>query len=112
MKAAKKSAITILFHISCHCFITCLLSFFRGFEVSLAALHDASHVRQTITSIGTMHEEVEEDEEEEEINQLYLNGSSSHYFVEPCGYHHNQFELVTHHQMRNEIFLLRVSKKL
>jgi hypothetical protein len=79
---------------------------------SLPAVHGASHVRQKITSIGTTHEEEEEEEEEEkEINQFSLNGSSSYYFIEPCGYHHNQFELSTCHQMRNEIFLLRVSQK-
>ena len=53
-----------------------------------------------------MHEEVEEDR----INQFALTGSSSHYFIEPCAYHHNQFELATSLQMHNEIILLMVSQ--
>jgi hypothetical protein len=72
----------------------------------LATVLSASHVRQNITSIGATHEEAEE-----EINRFSLNGSSSYYFIEPCAYHYNQFELSTCHQMRNEIFLLRVSTK-
>ena len=53
-----------------------------------------------------MHEEVEEDRK----NQFALTGSSSHYFIEPCAYHHNQFELATSLQMHNEIILLMVSR--
>jgi hypothetical protein len=78
-----------------------------SYHPSLAALHNASHATQKITSIGTMHEEVEE----EQINQISLIGSSSYHFIEPCAYHHNQFELATYHQMHNEIILLTVSQK-
>jgi hypothetical protein len=72
----------------------------------MAVLHGGSHDRQKITSIGTTHEEAEE-----EINQLFLNGSSSYQFIELRGYHYNQFELATYHQIHNEIILLTVSKK-
>lgn len=68
---------------------------------SLAALNDDSLVRQTITSMATTHEEVAD-----QLNQPTFTGSSSHYFIEPCAYHHNQFELATSLQMHNEIILL------
>jgi hypothetical protein len=78
-----------------------------SYHPSLAALHNANHTRQKITSIATMHEEVEE----EQFNQLSLIGSSSYHFTGPRAYHHNQFELTTYHQMHNEIILLTVSQK-
>lgn len=53
-----------------------------------------------------MQEEVEEDR----INQFALTGSSSHYFIESCAYHHNQFELAASLQMHNEIISLMVSQ--
>jgi hypothetical protein len=94
----------------CVGFIISLLAYFSDSEQavlpSLAAVDDNRLVRQTITSLGAMHEEVEEDQ----INQFALTGSSSHYFIEPCAYHHNQFELATSLQMHNEIILLMVSQ--
>jgi hypothetical protein len=90
-------------------FIISLLSCFRDSEESvlpsLAALNDDSLVRQTITSMATTHEEVAD-----QLNQPTFTGSSSHYFIEPCAYHHNQFELATSLQMHNEIILLMVSQ--
>jgi hypothetical protein len=97
-------------YILCVGFIISLLSCFRDSEESvlpsLAALDDDSPVRQTLTSMATTREEAEEDQ----INQPIFTGSSSHYFLEPCPYHHNQFELATSLQMQNEIILLMVSR--
>ena len=91
-------------------FIISLLSYFSASEQSvppsLAAVDDNRLVRQTITSLATMQEEVEEDR----INQFALTGSSSHYFIESCAYHHNQFELAASLEMHNEIFSLMVSQ--
>lgn len=94
----------------CVGFIISLLSYFSDSEQSvlpsLAAVGDNRLARQTITASATVREEVEEDR----IHQFALTGSSSHYFIEPCAYHHNQFELATSLQMHNEIILLMVSQ--
>jgi hypothetical protein len=94
----------------CIGFFISLLSCFRDSEESvlpsLTALDNDGLVTKTVTSMATEHEEGEEDR----VNRLAFTGSSSHYFVEPCAYHHNQFELATSLQMHNEIILLMVSQ--
>lgn len=75
---------------------------------SLAPLYDAALTKQTVTPMGSMHEKPED--EEEKTNQLAFSGSSSHHFIEPCAYHHSQFELTTYLQMHDEIILLTVSQ--
>ena len=65
----------------------------------------AVYIKEALSSVMAVREE---DEEDKVLLKLALTGSTSYEFVNMFPNHHNQFEMTSYIQLRDEIILLMV----